>query len=207
MSEKNGSGSGGNGKSNGQPKREKRKRSGAPKGKTQVKRETPADDERVEFIISAHAMWATKGQIKAAFRARFGNVNAKTFEKYNSRARELMARSRQEDASEVTDQLVEFHKRVMREGNTGERVRSAQALADLLGVSKRLEISGVGGGPIEFEVGGALEVFRHPDLRDRARRLMSDVVKRIREDESLPGMPAPSSESNGSSANGNGRHP
>lgn len=146
----------GSGKSNKQPLK-KKDGPGAPKGSGR----TSAEEQlRIDYALRLIGMCAYKSEMKDAFREKFGPLSARQIETYISRARDELKAARGEKAGEVADELVAFHRGVMRDVTAphNARVRSAQALADLLGVNAATDVNLKVGGKLGVELSGRIEI-------------------------------------------------
>lgn len=112
-------------------------------------------DERVEYIMELEAQALLPGQMKRAFREKYGDVSKSQIAEYVGRARARVQESHKERVEELGKKAIARYEAIIRDPATdpNSRIRAQERIDKIWGVEapSRSELSGVNGGAIQIE--------------------------------------------------------
>lgn len=109
-------------------------------------------EERIEFTAKLLAARYFKGDIKRALVARY-SVDARTCERYLSRARELLIEWSGKSKDEHRNDALAFYESIIRsDASPADRMTAQGRIDKLLGLEAPQQHSGPGGGPVPISL-------------------------------------------------------
>lgn len=112
-------------------------------------------EDRIEYIMELEAQALLPGQIKRAFREKFGDVHHITINEYRLRARARLSESIRAKREELVERAVSRYEGIFRDpaSDNNARIRAQERIDKIWGIEAptRAEHSGVDGGPIQIE--------------------------------------------------------
>lgn len=112
-------------------------------------------EEKVEYVMELEAAALLPGQIKRAFREKYGPTPHQTITDYVNRARARLQESHKEKAEELAKKAISRYEAIIRDPSTdaNARIRAQERIDKIWGVEApaRTELSGVNGGAIQIE--------------------------------------------------------
>lgn len=125
-------------------------------------------DERIEFVMELEAQALLPGQIKKAFRAKYGDTPHQTIADYVSRARARVQESYVEKRDELAKRAISRYEAIIRDptSDTNARIRAQERIDKIWGVEAptKSEHAGPDGGPIQIEQLISASELTHEDI-------------------------------------------
>lgn len=136
------------------------------KGTVAARKTASAEDlgERIEYVASLLGGGLLKSEVKDAIRQRYGDdLSARTLETYVSRARELVVKWTGQTKDEHVVEAVAFYRSVLASptAKMREKLIARERLDLLLDLepSKKFDLRGKDGGPLQARVAGAVSNY------------------------------------------------
>ena len=121
----------------------------------QIKLPQDEIDERIEYVMELEAQALLPGQIKRAFREKYGDVSHATINEYRLRARERVQNAHTEKLQDLAKKAISRYEAIIRDptSDPNSRIRAQERIDKIWGVESpvRTEIAGADGGPIQIE--------------------------------------------------------
>ena len=112
-------------------------------------------EERVELVVKLMVVLARKWEIKRALDMKYGDISARTVERYMSRAREKLREYQGKSKEELLAESVGYYASILKSTDpkvtARDKMFARQRLDELFGLQApmRHELSGPDGGPIQ----------------------------------------------------------